>query len=119
MAYVSDESGQGEVFVQSLSDPNTRVQISTEGGTDPRWAGHNELLYRSKTRLMSVKFSPGGELSPGKPVLLFEDKAAWTGYDVAPDGRLVVVRDATDNAAGTQINVVLHWFEELKQEQQK
>jgi len=119
MAYVSDESGQGEVFVQSLSDPNTRVQISTEGGTDPRWAGHSELLFRSKTRLMSVKFSPGGELSPGKPILLFEDKAAWTGYDVAPDGRLVVVRDATDNAAGTQINVVLHWFEELKQEQQK
>src|SRR5579863_179558 len=119
MAYVSDESGQGEVFVQSLSDPNTRVQISTEGGTDPRWAGHDELLFRSKTRLMAVKFSPGSELSPGRPVLLFEDKAAWTGYDVAPDGRLVVVRDASDKAPATQINVVLNWFEDLKQPQQK
>ncbi len=119
MAYVSDESGQGEVFVQSLNDPNTRVQISTEGGTEPRWAGHYELLFRSKTRLMSVKFSPGDGLSPGKPVLLFEDKAPWTGYDVAVDGRLVVVRDASDKASGTQINVVLNWFDELKQGQPK
>jgi len=27
--------------------------------------------------------------------------------------------DADDKGAGSQINVVLHWLEELKQEQQK
>ncbi len=120
LAYASDESGQYEVFVQAMSDSSTRAQISSEGGTEPRWArSGSELLFRSKDRLMSVKFQPGGEFNPGKPVLLFEDKAPWTGYDVAPDGRLLVVRDATDKASGTQINVVLHWFEELEQEQQK
>jgi eukaryotic-like serine/threonine-protein kinase len=120
LAYASDESGQFEVFVQSMSDSSTRAQISSEGGSDPQWARpSNELLFQSKNRVMSVKFSPGGGLNPGKPVLLFEDKKDWSGFDVAADGRLVVAREADTNGTGTQINVVLHWFEELKQEPQK
>jgi eukaryotic-like serine/threonine-protein kinase len=120
LAYVSDESGQSEVFVQAMSDPNTRAQISSEGGVEPRWArSGGELFFLAKYKLMSVKFSPGDGLRPGKPVLLFEDKTPWMGYDPAPDGRLVVARDANDKAPATKINVVLHWFEELKQEQQK
>jgi serine/threonine protein kinase/Tol biopolymer transport system component len=120
LAYTSDESGRGEVFVQAMNDPSTRAQISSEGGKDPRWSHtSDELLFLSKSRLMSVKFAPGAELNPGKPVMLFEDKANWLGYDVAPDERLVVARDASDKDPGTQINIVLHWFDELKQEQRK
>ena len=118
LAYVSDESGQPEVFVQAMNDPSTRAQISREGGEVLRWArSSNELLYLSKHRLMSVKFAPGAALNPGKPTLLFEDKKAWSGYDIAADGRLVVARDADDKGAGTQINVVLRWFDEIKQAQ--
>jgi Tol biopolymer transport system component len=120
LAYVSDESGQGEVFVQAMNDPGTRAQVSSDGGTEPRWArSGNELLFLSKHKLMSVKLAPGNGLNPGKPTMLFEDKKDWTGYDVAPDGRLVVARDADTSGAENQINIVLHWFEELKQESQK
>jgi hypothetical protein len=120
LAYISDESGRGEVFVQAMNDPSTRAQISSEGGKEPRWSrSSDELFFLSKGQLLSVKFAPGGELNAGKPVVLFEDKAQWLGYDVAPDGRLVVARDASDKAPGTQINIVLHWFDELKQEQHK
>jgi Tol biopolymer transport system component/predicted Ser/Thr protein kinase len=120
LAYVSDESGQSEVFVQAMSDPNIRSQISSEGGDNPRWArSSSELLFQSKNRVMSVKFAAGGGLNPGKPILLFEDKRDWGGYDVGADGRLLVVREADNNGTGTQINVVLHWFDELKQEQRK
>src|SRR5207253_5771964 len=67
LAYVSDESGQNEVFVQAMNDPVNRVQISRDTGSSPRWArSGNELLYVSKDRLMSVKFAPaGGVLNPG------------------------------------------------------
>jgi len=120
LAYVSDESGQREVFVQAMNDPSTRVQVSSEGGNSPRWTrSGGELLFLAKSKLMSVKFSPGGGLNPQKPVLLFEDKASWAGYDVAPDGRLVVARDAGDKSPATQINVVLHWFDDLKQDLQR
>jgi serine/threonine protein kinase len=118
LAYVSDESGQLEVFVQAISDPSTRTQVSRETGWEPRWArSGNELLYRSKDRVMSVKFAPGVALIPGKSVVLFEDKNEWSGYDVARDGRLVVTREAQNKGTGTQINVVLNWFEELKRRQ--
>jgi Tol biopolymer transport system component len=120
LAYVSDESGQAEIFVQAMNDPSIRAQVSSEGGENPRWArSSNEVFFTSKNRLMSVKLAPGGGLSPGKPVLMFEDKIKWEGYDVAPDGRFVVVRDADTKGLGTQINVVLNWFEELKRQPAK
>jgi eukaryotic-like serine/threonine-protein kinase len=120
LAYVSDESGQNEVFVQAMNDPNTRAQISSEGGRFPRWArSGNELFFVSKNRLMSVKFAPGNALNPGKPVMLFEEKRGLSGYDVAADGRFVVALDADDKGTGNQINVILHWFEELKEAQPK
>jgi eukaryotic-like serine/threonine-protein kinase len=120
LAYVSDESGQGEIFVQATSDPNIRAQISLEGGTVPRWArSGNELVFLAKDGVMSVKFAPGNTLNPGKPVKLFQDKRIWSGYDLAADGRFVVAVDADEKGSANHINVVLHWFEELKQEQQK
>jgi eukaryotic-like serine/threonine-protein kinase len=120
LAYVSDESGQNEVFVQAMNDPNTRAQISSEGATAPRWArSGNELFFLSKNRFMSVKFAPGSALNPGKPVMLFEEKRALRGYDVAADGRFVVALDADEKGTGNQINVILHWFEELKEAQPK
>jgi eukaryotic-like serine/threonine-protein kinase len=120
LAYVSDESGQPEVFVQAMNDPNSRAQISSETGHVPRWArSGNELFFRAKDGLMSVKFPPGTALNPGKPVKLFEDKRTWSGYDVAADGRFVVAVEADDKGAGSQLNVILHWFEELGQELRK
>jgi eukaryotic-like serine/threonine-protein kinase len=115
LAYVSDESGQNEVFVQAINDPGARVQISRDTGSDPRWAhSGKELLYLSKDRLMSVKFAPGTALNPGKPVVLFEDKRDWSGYDLASDGRLLVAREAEEKGTGAQLNVVLHWFDEME-----
>src|SRR5207248_10589564 len=93
LAYVSDESGQNDVFVQSMNDPSARVQISRDTGSSPRWArSGNELLYLSKDRLISVKLAPGGELNPGKTVALLEDKRTLRGYDLACECRLLVSR---------------------------
>ena len=37
-------------------------------------------------------------------------------YDVSPDGqRFLMIKQSEEAAAPTQINVVLNWFEELKQ----
>ncbi len=120
LAYVSDESGQDEVFVQAMNDPNSRAQISSETGHVPRWArSGNELFFLTTDGIMSVKFAPGNTINPGKPVKLFEDKRTWSGYDVAADGRFVVAVEADEKGTGTHINVVLHWFDELKQEQPK
>ena len=37
LAYISDESGRYEVYVQPYPGPGSKWQISTEGGTEPVW----------------------------------------------------------------------------------
>jgi hypothetical protein len=71
--------------------------------------------------MMAVSISSGQELTPGKPTLLFEGRYqtglvggdTGSNYDVAADGRFVMIR-AEEGSGPTQINVVLNWFEELK-----
>ena len=48
LAYVSNESGRPEVYVQPYPGPGGKWQISTEGGTEPLWNSNGrELFYRS------------------------------------------------------------------------
>jgi Tol biopolymer transport system component/tRNA A-37 threonylcarbamoyl transferase component Bud32 len=124
MAYVSNESGRPEVYVQPFPGPGGKWQISTEGGTEPAW-NHNgrELFYRSGNKMMALDVATQPSFSPGKPRMLFEGqyfRSDWpligTAYDVSPDGqRFLMVKSTEQASSATQINVVLNWFEELKQ----
>jgi hypothetical protein len=35
LAYVSDESGRDEVYIQSFPQPGSKIQVSTSGGDSP------------------------------------------------------------------------------------
>ena len=122
LAYVSNESGREEIYLTPFPGPGAKWQISTEGGTEPLWSRDGrELFYRSGEKMMAVAISAEPELTPGKPTLLFEGRYQpgtsggnpGSNYDVAPDGRFVMIR-AEEGSGPTQINVVLNWFEELK-----
>ena len=128
MAYGSNESGRAEVYVQPYPGPGARVQISTQGGNAPAWAGGGgEIVYVSsgespQTVLMmavAVKATATG-LVVDTPRKLFEGRFAFTGpargYDVTPDGRrflMVQPRDAPPQPP-VQLVLVENWFEELK-----
>jgi dipeptidyl aminopeptidase/acylaminoacyl peptidase len=121
LAYVSDESGREEIYVQPYPGPGGKKQISAEGGVEPVWnPTGRELFYRSGNKMMAVDTGSGTSLgfTPGKPRLLFELPYLPTAnYDVSPDGQRFLMLKPTEQAqaAPTQINVVLNWFEELKQ----
>jgi Tol biopolymer transport system component len=56
LAYISDESGRYEVYVQPYPGPGGKYQISTEGGTEPVWNRNGkELFYRSGDKMMTVE----------------------------------------------------------------
>jgi serine/threonine protein kinase len=124
LAYVSNESGRPEVYVQPYPGPGGKWQISTEGGTEPTW-NHNgkELFYRSGNKMMALDVVTASSFSAGKPHVLFEGQyytSDWplisTAYDVSADGQRFLMVKRTEQAASvTQINVVINWFEELKQ----
>jgi len=122
LAYISNESGRNEVYVQPYPGPGGKWQISTEGGTEPVWNPNGrELFYRSGDKMMAVDIATQPGFAAGKPRMLFEGQYVPTPltapyYDVSPDGqRFLMLKPAEQEQAPTQINVVLNWFEELKQ----
>jgi serine/threonine protein kinase/Tol biopolymer transport system component len=122
LAYLSDESGYREIYVQPYPGPGGKWQISTQGGTEPVWNPNGrELFYRSGDKMMAVEITAQPSFSVGKPKVLFEGPylptpATFSNYDVSPDGQrfLMLKPSESAEAAPTQINVVLNWFEELK-----
>jgi eukaryotic-like serine/threonine-protein kinase len=122
LAYISDESGRFEIYVQPYPGPGGKWQISTEGGTEPAWNPNGrELFYRSGDKMMAVDIATQPGFAAGKPRMLFEgpyEPAPITNpnYDVSPDGQrfLMLKPVEQEQAAPTQINVVLNWSEELK-----
>jgi serine/threonine protein kinase len=121
LAYTSDESGSAEVYVQPFPSLGAKWKISTDGGTEPLWASTaRELFYRNGDKMMAVHVETKPAFSVSKSRLVFEASYAYINndvpnYDVAPDGRFLMVRENQQNAALTRLNVVLNWFEELKQ----
>ncbi len=123
LAYISNESGRFEIYVQPYPGPGGKWQISTEGGTEPVWNPNGrELFYRSGDKMIAVDIATQPGFAAGKPRMLFEgpyEPAPITNpnYDVSPDGQRFLMLKPVEQAqaAPTQINVVLNWFEELKQ----
>ncbi len=122
LAYASDESGRPEIYVQPYPGPGGKWQISTNGGTEPLWNRNGrELFYRSGSGLMAVSVTTEGSFSYGKPKMLFEGQYVRSGIagrtcDVSPNGRRFLMMKRNEQAASAaHINIVLSWFEELKQ----
>jgi Tol biopolymer transport system component len=123
LAYMSNESGRYEVYVQPYPGPGGKWLISTEGGTEPTWNPNGrEIFYRNGEKMMAVDIATQPSFAAGKPRMLFAGQyepspATSPNYDVSPDGqRFLMLKSAeARELAPTQIDVVLNWFEELKQ----
>jgi eukaryotic-like serine/threonine-protein kinase len=113
LAFVSDESGQHEVYVQPFSADATvgaKIQVSVAAGDEPRWDhSGKELYYRSADSLFAVPITDG---RAGKPAALFADPYVrgprFPGYDVLPGGAgFVMLQRPRD--AHTDLRVVADW----------
>jgi len=131
LAYASNESGRYEIYVQPFPESGGKWQVSTAGGTQPRWQreGHELFYVAPDNRLLAVQIRPASNARApdvGAPVVLFPTRLASgagitpAGFDsraqyaVAPDGRFLLNVDATD-AVTSPITVVLNWTAGLKQ----
>jgi serine/threonine-protein kinase len=128
MAYMSNESGQYEVYVRPFPDVNKgRWQVSTGGGAAPLWSPNcRELFYLSRDSGMAVAVQTEPTFSLGTPKTLFRltyigsSPGSGTPWDISPDGkRFLMMKEpgspASAGGAPLKINIVLNWFEELKQ----
>ncbi len=102
-------------------------KISVNGGTSPVWSPDGRKLYFVRGRRMhevTLQFEPEFSASPPKTVLQdLRGKGimATTGnhlgatWDIAPDGERMLMIRGTEPAPPRQINVLINWFEELKE----
>jgi hypothetical protein len=98
-------------------------QVSTNGGNRPLWSRDGrELFYRNGDSVMAVAVQTEPTFKLGKTQALFRGTYGAEEWDVSHDGKrfLMVKPLAPANAASIatgprKINIVINWFEELKQ----
>jgi Tol biopolymer transport system component len=112
-AYSSDESGRAEVYVQSFADASKRYQVSTSGGSRPRWRGDGkELFFLAGNALQSVSINAGASFDAGQPKDLFR-LPLWEDYAVARDGQRILAATSVEENPVFPPTVVLNWTSEL------
>jgi serine/threonine-protein kinase len=121
LAYTSDESSDDEVYVRPFPLRGGKWQISTSGGTHPRWGPDGkELFYLAPGGTLTMAQLEPGErsLKVGKARPLFQasftQSDGWP-YDISPDGQRFLATVSGEQAAGSPITVVVNWTAELNQ----
>ena len=126
LAYQSNASGQDEIYVRPFPNVDEgRWQISTGGGTQPLWAPDGgELLYRAPGgAMMAVPVQTDPTFTAGNGEVVFEGSYLGTAgggssgrtYDVALDGRFLMIKPGDETSTSDQIIVVQNWLDELAQ----
>ncbi len=120
VAYTSSQSGRNEVYVQPFSSGDGKWQISSAGGSEPRWRGDGkELFYLTPDGVMmsvSVNSEAGFEATP--PVVLFKTATIptalgdWGGaaqYDVTKDGSRFLINTVVVPSIPPNLYVIVNW----------
>ena len=122
IAYQSNKSGRFEIYVRTFPTGNGEWQISTTGGTVPKWRGDGKELYYigpdSKLMAVHVRVSSDGQsIEVDSPSVLFQTRMIYAAslaarrhdYDVMPDGQKFLINVIGDEKAAAPITVLLNW----------
>ena len=110
LAFVSDESKRFNVYLTTFPPKGRAVQVSTNGGSQPRWSRDGgELHFVSSGQLMAVPIRPGSPVAAGEPRALFPLRAeSWMDFDVGPDGKfLAQIADVVGR--DQPVTVIVNW----------
>jgi len=131
--FYTKSSNSHKVYVQPYPSMDGRITVSAGEGTTPAWSrGGREIIYREKiidsdeARFIAVAFDPDAPRPVGEAQVLFRKKVTefpWWGrryqmFEVTADGQRLLALYQHGNptpAPPTHINIVLNWFEELRE----
>ena len=131
IAYVSNETGQSQIYVRPFQWPPTDTEtpgkwtISAGGGTAPRWRGNRLFYVRQDGHVMAVDAPTTPTFNPGKPKVLFKvsaptgwavssasNPAASNPWDVDRDGSRFLVPELSGDSL--PFTLILNWNAGLK-----
>jgi Tol biopolymer transport system component len=126
LAYISDESGSYEVYVQSFTAEGKlgadRKRISTNGGLVPNWSSDGKELFYvdGDGQMIAVAVNTGGgEFQTGAPKALFKTRmfaeaSVFHEFAVSHDGQRFLVGTLIGDTKSPRPTVILNWPVALK-----
>jgi serine/threonine protein kinase/Tol biopolymer transport system component len=123
IAFSTNESGAFQIVVQTFPDPSGgKWTISASGGVEPKWHPNGRELFflALDGKLMSVAIN-GPPFSAGRVMELFQTPLSANRsspsrdrrYDVAPDGRILIVTPG-EKRTFAPFSIVVNWTAALK-----
>jgi eukaryotic-like serine/threonine-protein kinase len=116
IAYVSDESGRTEVYVDSFPEPQTKRPASVGGGVRPEWRPDGrELYYLGPDRaLIAVAVETTAPIKMGRPIRLFQMvPVGWNinrhQYQPSANGDRFLVNARVPTDTDSAVTVLLDW----------
>ncbi len=115
LAYVSDESGRFEVYVEPFRDRSpgsvTRERVTNGGGSDPRWSREGrELFFRRESAIHVATPALGrGQNAVAATSILVDTRTDLRTFDVAPDGRRFLVNLPASQGPAPAATLVINW----------
>jgi len=111
IAYVSNESGQAEVYVRAL---NARLsnRISSQGGSEPVWAlDGGTLYYRSYGKLLASQMSGGSPLGSRVATAIAAEPGTFdaAGYDAMSGNRFLMITGPSPGTTAAELRIILNW----------
>jgi eukaryotic-like serine/threonine-protein kinase len=114
VAYISNESGDPEIYVTSFPDVSTKVQISNSRGDRPRWSRDGrQLFYIGKDHEVmaaTLRFAASG-IEVTDPRKLF--KLDIPEFEISGDGKRFLVFKVVDNQEPSTVTLIGNWTEIL------
>ena len=124
IAYGCDDTGRAEIYVQSFPTAGSKRQVSTAGGTQPRWSSdQKELFYLSLDgMMMSVDVQTTPTFEAGIPKALFNTHSPSipligndrNQYFVTADKQRFLVNRIAAEQLVTPITVIFNWTKLLQ-----
>ncbi|MEO7794116.1 MAG: hypothetical protein ABIV06_05025, partial [Thermoanaerobaculia bacterium] len=121
VAYTYDNTGLRELHVRPFPPTGASWQVAS-GGSVPIWSTDGrELFFIQGRSMMVAPVSTSGNFTSGVPRRLFEvppevimTSDTTTNFDIAPDGRFLVIRQSSKEDMARHVVIALDWFETLR-----
>ncbi len=111
IAYVSNQSGQAEVYVRAINAQLSR-RVSSDGGSEPVWGlDSGALYYRSYGKLLVTQMSGGTPLASRVATDVAAEPGTFdaAGYDTMRGNRFLMITNASPGTAASELRIILNW----------
>jgi Tol biopolymer transport system component len=112
--YQSDETGKYEVYIRPTDGSPSKWQLSTNGGSSPRWlnSGKEVIFSINDHQLFVVPVAiSGNEITVGQSRLLFKIDAGFQTslYDISRDGKQILITRTLNTQSLKSASLIFNW----------